>query len=691
MTVYALLVGIDAYRPPVTPLAGCRADVDAFAAILRARHADRLVLRTLVDEEATRAGVVAAVRTHLGRAGPGDVAVLYFAGHGSEEPVPAELAHLEGGPVLQTLLLHDAGQRAGPDGPDRAGAIVRPLADKELGLLIDELTQRGGHVAVILDCCHSGDADRDASTAVRAWRPATAPEREEWRSVVAQLAAARQPDEFLPGTLERTSLPPRGHVTLSACRADERAREQTAEGGTRGVFSLALAQTLAVLGPRTTYRMLLNAVRSRVERATRDQRPLVAPDDRDGPADTLFLDGALTTAPPAFTMTRGPDGWRIDGGLVHGLRDPDGDQSFVLACLTVRGEPAGPARVTAVEVGTARVEPLGWSPEGELYSAIVVDVPFPPADVQLDPAADDAAADAAQLTAALHAVLATDGPGGGPSPDLRLVGVGDSHPGAVRLRVAMTEPGRARLLRADGTALSGDVTFGRGDPAEVVAAARVVSSRLAHVVRWERVRNLGDHPSPLTDAIDLELFAAAPDELRRPDDRAPLAPDAGYRLRYERDATGRWHPPYVFAELVNRHDGPLYVAVIDLTDRYRCDVLFAAQPLAAGARRSLFDGRNLSVTLPEGRPVAPGASARDWLQVIASEVEFSAHALELPALDEPARRSAERPAVTNTLERIAARAASRDVEPLGPRPAAARWAAATVTLEVTVPDPASDT
>jgi hypothetical protein len=78
------------------------------------------------------------------------------------------------------------------------------------------------------------------------------------------------------------------------------------------------------------------------------------------------------------------------------------------------------------------------------------------------------------------------------------------------------------------------------------------------------------------------------------------------------------------------------------------------------------------------------------LQVILSEVEFSAHALELPALDEPARRAADRTAVTDTLERIAARAASRDVEPLGPRPAVARWAAATVTLEVTVPAAASD-
>ena len=120
MTLYALLVGINEYRPPVPPLRGCVADVEAFATLLRARRAGDLEVRSLLDADATRAGFVDAVRTHLGRAGEHDVALLYFAGHGSEEPVPAELSHLESGDRLQTLVLVDTGQLVD-------GHVVRPL------------------------------------------------------------------------------------------------------------------------------------------------------------------------------------------------------------------------------------------------------------------------------------------------------------------------------------------------------------------------------------------------------------------------------------------------------------------------------------------------------------------------------------------------------------------------------------
>ena len=60
-TTYALLVGIDRYLPPVTPLRGCVADALAVRDFLEARASGdgrRLEIETLLDEEATRAAII---------------------------------------------------------------------------------------------------------------------------------------------------------------------------------------------------------------------------------------------------------------------------------------------------------------------------------------------------------------------------------------------------------------------------------------------------------------------------------------------------------------------------------------------------------------------------------------------------------------------------------------------------------
>ena len=61
VTTYALLVGIDAYLPPLTPLYGCRNDIAALETYLRARADGDLDLRMLLDADATRDTVIAGV------------------------------------------------------------------------------------------------------------------------------------------------------------------------------------------------------------------------------------------------------------------------------------------------------------------------------------------------------------------------------------------------------------------------------------------------------------------------------------------------------------------------------------------------------------------------------------------------------------------------------------------------------
>lgn len=689
VTTYALLVGIDDYQAPVTRLDGCRNDIDALAEYLTARSGSAPVLRKLVDAEATRDAVIGAFRDHLGRAGPGDVALFAYCGHGSEEPVPKEIADLESTGRIQTLILYDSDRKVD-------GRLQRPLADKELSVLIAGVAAKGPHVVAILDCCHSGGGTRDPFVRTRGWRADPDLVAPEHRTLVRELATARPSAEFLTGALTTWADDPPPHVALSACRSTQTAKEYRVGDVSRGAFSVALVDSLDTLGTRTTYRSLLDTVRARVDRMVEDQRPELFPLEPGRLGDALFLDGTVEPVPATFTVTHGFDGWEVDAGLVHGLRPPEGDEAFVLACTAPDGRPAGAVRVTDVQVGRSSVEPVGWTMEEVAYRAVVADVPLPPAEVQLDPwvppppgADGPSAKDVAAVHAAVARAIATAGPDDSPSPYVRIVEPGAAGRRGVRLRVAVPAVGVVQITRADGSPIAGPVEK-VGAPGE--GPARTVAARLEHVARWEQVRLLGDHPSALADAVSLAIYAADDATTPRPLEREALPSDGGYRLEYHQvvgaggtGVVGAWVAPYVYLALRNRSDDDLWVAVLDLTDRFRCHAVLETTLVGAGVELSLAERRPIPVALPTGRPIVPGASARDWLKVVVSDVPFQATSFDLDALDEPVSRSVGlRRAPQNTLERIAGRAVTRDVD-AGGEPPAVRWSATTVTLEVRVP------
>jgi Caspase domain len=151
-SINALLVGIDRYQHPVSPLNGCVNDIEAFDDYLRQRvegaDSARLELRVLTDQQATRAAIIAGFREHLKPARKGDVALFYYA-----EPDRLD----------ETLVCHDSRSPGGHD-----------LADKELAQLVHEVAAGRAHAVVILDCCHSGSGTRNAdlqSTAPRQGAP----------------------------------------------------------------------------------------------------------------------------------------------------------------------------------------------------------------------------------------------------------------------------------------------------------------------------------------------------------------------------------------------------------------------------------------------------------------------------------------------------------------------------------------
>ncbi|MEH0844161.1 caspase family protein [Micromonospora sp. CPCC 205711] len=648
-TLYALLVGINAYRAPAVPdLRGCRTDVAEARAFLATRLAPGVALDALSlhDGQATRAAVIEAFRSHLGQAGPADSALFWFSGHGSEAPAPTWW-FVEPTGMLQTLVCADSRDGGVPD-----------LLDKELSILLDEVARRAGHVAVVLDCCHSAGGTREL--------PGTR------ARMVAPMAAAPVRELLLPELVHAApeGTPAPEHVALAACRSHELAQEMELGGRRRGLFSWALLNALGRLGPAATYRDLLVAAQTEVEQNAYRQVPQLTPAAR-GMADRPFLGSRL--APPAsgLLLRYARQGWEVGAGSCHGLV---GDAATDEIRLAVVGEfPVREVRVVQVLPERSLVEPVGWQPERDRqYRMALSRVPLPATTVAVGGPGQDRATAATVLAA-----LRSAGPGGGPSPHLRPVD--PSHVDfAPELRVHVPRRGVVTVLDRRGVRLAGELTDVDRD------GARQTVHVLEHIARWRQLRELNNPVTGLAGAVTVEVVAARPGERLAPFDRPPVAADADgvVRLRYGR-GPGGWTPPTFFIRLHNRGDRKLFCVLLDLTERFRVHAeLFPGDFVAPGGRAAALRGRRVVAT--PGSVPEPGARVRDWLKLVVAEEQFSPEPFEMPALGAPRGVDRGPLAVRGFLDRVGRAVQHRDLA-ASAEDGAYDWTTVTVPLEVAVP------
>lgn len=156
----ALLVGINAYSPDAvgwSPLNGCVTDVQMQEELLVHRFGfNRHDIVTLIDQQATRSGILTAFNDHLiQQAKPGDVVVFHFSGHGSRivDPNPCE------NPLNSSIVPIDSPL---PENYRTEGGEVQDIMGRSLFLLMSALQTE--HVTVVLDSCYSGGGKRGTLT-----------------------------------------------------------------------------------------------------------------------------------------------------------------------------------------------------------------------------------------------------------------------------------------------------------------------------------------------------------------------------------------------------------------------------------------------------------------------------------------------------------------------------------------------
>jgi Caspase domain len=645
-TLYALLVGIDRYRPPVPPLNGCVNDIEAVATLLQELGAGgefALELRVLKDAEATRAGIIDGFRGHLCRAGSDDVALFYYSGHGSQEDAPPEFWHLEPDRLDETLVCYDSRDEGKWD-----------LADKELAMLIAEVAERSPHILAVLDCCHSGSGTRaplEEGIAVR-----RAPTDHRHRPVEAFLEGTLVPERGAEDSASGTGwgvVPAGKHLLLAACRPSETAKEVMQAGKAYGAFTASLLAALRQTRGSITYRDLLKRAEAQVRLRVAQQVPQVEATD---PADLQrpFLGGAVRTQRSHFTLRRDAKlGWVIDGGAVHGIARPVGGETTVLAVFDPQVARAEWRRTDAA-LATAEVEEVrpelsrvklqtrdGPLDQNSTYRAVVIATPLPAFGIYLNGERD-------ALERVRHA-LATAGEGGGRSTLVR--------------EVAAEDEAELRLDVRDGSFLISRARADRPLVAEIVGVgeegARAAVQRLEHVARWEAVARL-ENPGSRLGADLVEISVLQPIDEAGKETWRESDPRRGIRLEY-RYPSGEWAPAKARIELRNKGRDEVYCALLWLGEDY--SVSSALIPggtlhLPAGGSAAANGGEPVWGFVPDDKWREGRTEVRDVLKLIVSTEQFDATLFEQEELDRYAVTRAARAVRSvprNALERLAAR------------------------------------
>jgi len=358
----------------------------------------------LADGEATRRGILEAIRDHLLKtAQEGDHALFYFSGHGSQR-VNSKSA--EEDKLDETLV------------PADSLLGVDDIRDKELARLFNQVLDRGAELTVILDSCHSGSGVRGLT-----------------KELPVRRVHIDRRDVKDGGTNSNLDMAPelRGALVLSA--TDDKGTAQDSwdeEGKPGGAFTLAFLKTLGAVSSGEAAEDIFQRVRARLHASRPAQIPVIAGSPAVKRAPLFGVEaGKGRLGPPIAVEKVGRDGRaQVAGGRIHGLtvgsilglreqeesacpHQPPQKQRLRLKVTELLG--LNHARVRPMEKGQKKINPgdllevLQWSaPPGDSFRVWIPAAAGP-----------DTQATAAELSSALKEHLVADPTEKAPTHTLR--------------------------------------------------------------------------------------------------------------------------------------------------------------------------------------------------------------------------------------------------------------------------------
>ncbi|MEL7499473.1 MAG: caspase family protein [Planctomycetota bacterium] len=462
--LYALLSGVNDYTPNVGSLKGCLNDVDHYERFLCEHFPpEQLFIRTLKDSEVTRQAIIDGFRNHLSQAGPDDYVLFQFSGHGARWKSAPEFHSYYPDGFDEGLVCWDSRREH-----DKPGSY--DLADKELAVLVQDVSNNDQHVVVILDCCHSGSGTRSADL-FRQMKPRMTHQVDHPRPLESYL------DGYYANKLkanEQLLTPSSRHILLAACERHKQAFESKQE---RGIFSLTLLDMLGQFGGQLSYADLFLRIRGLVQRKAVNQTPQFE-SYRGFNSRAGFLGASIKTRggpqrfPVAYDLAT--KAWIAQCGALQGINStPDHSVELSLFDDLSEGELQGTARPTQIGLSQSQIELDFESSIAARYFAEISSLPTAPTCFGMcgDQNALEilkSAADPSQRWSKIQLL------------------VDDDHSFAYRVEATIQDDDGPCFLIVESS--TGDLVFGVRTHSE--RAANMILATLDQIATWQRLLNL---------------------------------------------------------------------------------------------------------------------------------------------------------------------------------------------------------
>lgn len=303
----ALIIGIDTYKPPVTELTetgsrrswtnldGCVNDASAIRDLAIAKYGfETNNIKTLFNAEASRARIIAELKSLVQTAKKGDVVFIFYAGHGSQ--MKNSLSK-ETDKKDETMVPADAWKKG-----------VADIRDKELAVYFNQLIDKGVLLTVIFDSCHSGSIGRGTENFLN--DPPKA------RYIEGSDLDAKDPTE--PARPEE-----RGALIISAAQDFEFAKEHRDENNVaHGAFTLALLKALQQQSTDAPVNDIFNSLTAIMKYYGKTQEPVLAGTE-ERKNGTLFAlpKGSIKNRFMIATSRVDARGIEMQGGFAFGLAE----------------------------------------------------------------------------------------------------------------------------------------------------------------------------------------------------------------------------------------------------------------------------------------------------------------------------------------------------------------------------------
>lgn len=318
-------------------------------------------IRTLVEgagpkDRPTRANIVAAIEALIAATEPEDSVVLFFAGHGCQQPdqSPADPADPELDGLDEVFLPADIGPWDA-----EIQSVRNAIVDDEIRGWMTRLLSKKARLLVLFDSCHSGSATRGGDSGAEVPRQVDAVKDGLIPAEVMSAATSRKKPDLQQGNAPESGLDLLEHgewAALYACLPEEATVELSLPRGAtnrvrHGLFTYSLCQVLRRTQP-VSFADLVQRIRGEYSAMGRyAPTPTVE--------GTRLERGVLATIPqgqPVFALERKASGdWVVPAGQLHGW--------YPGAIAAVEsdagaGKPIGFVRVVESEIATSTLEPV---------------------------------------------------------------------------------------------------------------------------------------------------------------------------------------------------------------------------------------------------------------------------------------------------------------------------------------------